>query len=88
VRTRTIVGVGALVYIPCCIGPILAVLGAIAALGVASSVLIGVAGLGIAAAAILAAVIVVRRRTRDASCVTSSDGADVPVPVELTSTRR
>jgi hypothetical protein len=88
VKTRAIVGLGALVCIVCCIGPILAVLGAIAALGVASTLLIGVAGLAIAAAAIVAAVIVVRRRARTASCETGIDGVEDRVPVELGETRR
>jgi membrane protein implicated in regulation of membrane protease activity len=85
-KTRTMISLGALACIPCCIGPILAVLAAIAALGVASTLLIGVAGLVIAAAAIAAAVIV-QRRARRASRETSSDGVDDPVPVELTPSR-
>jgi hypothetical protein len=87
-KTRTLIGLGALVCIPCCVGPILAVFGAVAALGGASIVLIGVTGLVIAAAAIVAAVIVVRQRARGASCDTSMDGVEDPVPVEFGATRR
>jgi hypothetical protein len=88
VKTRTTIGIAALVCIPCCIGPIVAVLGAVTALGVASTVLIGVAGLVIAAAAIVAAVIVVRQRARGASCETTIGGVEDGVPVELGATRR
>jgi hypothetical protein len=81
------IGLGALACIPCCVGPIIAVLGAITTLGVASTVLIGVAGLVIAAGAIVAAVIVLRQRARGASCEMGTDGVDDPVPVELGATR-
>ena len=61
----------------CCIGPILAVLGAIAALGLISTIFVGAAGLLIVAAAIVASV-AVRRRRRKAGA-TSPESA----PVEL-----
>jgi hypothetical protein len=87
-KTRTMIGIGALACIACCFGPILAALGAVAALGVASTVLIGGAGLVIVAAAIAAAVILVRRRARSTACENSTGDVDVPVSVELTPTRR
>ena len=62
----------------CCIGPILAVLGAIAALGVVSTIFIGAGGILIAAAAVVAFV-VVRRRRAAASCAVPPE----PVAVEL-----
>jgi hypothetical protein len=63
--------------VACCIGPILAVLGAIAVLGLVSTIFIGAAGLVIAAAAVAAFVIV--RRRRGTSCATVSE----TVPVAL-----
>jgi hypothetical protein len=68
--------------VACCIGPILGVLAAITALGFASTILIGAAGLIIAAAAATAFVLVRRKRT--SSCSTAAE----QVPVELTGTRR
>jgi len=75
---REILGFVAAACVACCIGPILAVLGAIAALGVGSTVSIGLAGL-LVGAALIAAVVVVRRRR-------SSVGATEPetVPIERT----
>jgi uncharacterized iron-regulated membrane protein len=60
----------------CCLGPILAVPGAIAALGLISTIFIGAAGLLIAAAAV-AAIVVVRRRRIDTQC--GAPPARVPV---------
>jgi hypothetical protein len=57
--------------VACCVGPILAVLGAIAALGVISTIFIGAVGLLPVAAAIVA-VIVVRRHRREA-CATLAE---------------
>jgi hypothetical protein len=74
VKTRTAVGLGAAACIPCCAGPILAVLGAVTALGLAASLVIGAAGLFLAAAAVAAAIFVRRRAHR----------AGAPVAVELT----
>ena len=71
-------GLAAAACVACCIGPILAIFGAIAALGVVSTLFIGAAGLLVTVAAIVA-VVVVRRRRSAASC-------DVPlehVPVEV-----
>ena len=79
---REVLGVAAAACVACCIGPILGVLAAIAALGLASTILIGVAGLLIAAAATTAFVLVRRKRT--SSCSTAVE----PVPVELTGTHR
>jgi hypothetical protein len=78
VKPRALIGLGLLACIPCCVGPILAVLGAVAALGVASTVLIGGAGLVITGAAIAAAVLVHRRARRDTI---------EPVAVELAPSR-
>ena len=64
---KSTLGIATLACVACCIGPILAVVGAIAALGVVSTIFIGAAGLLIAAAAI-AAFVVVRRRSRHTSC--------------------
>lgn len=75
---REILGFAAVACAACCIGPILGVLGAIAALGVISTLFIGVAGFAIAAGAIAVFVIVRRRRAR--MCATDSEH----VAVELT----
>jgi hypothetical protein len=82
VSRREVLGFAAAACVACCIGPILGVLAAIAALGLASSVLIGAVGLIVAAAAVAAFVIVRRRRT--SSCSTATE----QVPVELTGTNR
>jgi hypothetical protein len=81
VKTRTVVGLGALACLPCCAGPIVAALGAIAALGLASTLLIGAAGLVIAATAIVAAIFV--RRRAGATRGTMTDDSGAPVAVEL-----
>lgn len=73
---REIVGFAAAACVACCIGPILALLGAIAALGVAATVLIGLGGLAITAAAI-AGIVIARRRRRACPPI------PVAVPVEL-----
>jgi hypothetical protein len=77
-RTGSIVGIAAVVCIACCLGPILGVLGAIAALGLVSSVLIGAAGLLISAAAV-GAFVILRRRRRSIACALTPE----PVSVEL-----
>ena len=69
----------ALACAACCIGPILGVLSAIAALGVVSTVYIGLVGLAVTMAAV-AAIIVARKRRR--SCTTG----DVAVVVRRRST--
>jgi hypothetical protein len=71
----TSLGVAAVACVACCIGSIL---GAIAALGVVSTIFIGAAGLLIVAAAV-AAFIIVRRRRSHSTCGVEPD----PVPVEL-----
>ena len=71
-------GIAAVACVACCLGPILALLGAIAALGVVSTIFIGAAGLVITAAAI-ATVVVVRRRRTGASCAVPPER----VPVEV-----
>lgn len=77
-RPGPILGVVAAACVACCIGPILAVLGAIAALGVASTILIGALGLFVAALAI-GAFVMARRRRQHGGCTLPAD----PVPVEL-----
>jgi hypothetical protein len=54
VSTRQILGLAAAACLACCIGPILGVLAAIAALGLVSSLFIGAAALVVAAAAVAA----------------------------------
>ena len=65
-----ILGFGTAACVACCIGPILAVLGAISAAGVISTLAIGAAGLGIAAAGAVALVAV---RRRAAGCQPASN---------------
>ena len=78
---RGTLGLGAAACVVCCIGPILGVLGAIAALGLAASILIGVGGLIIAAVVTVSFVFI--RHRRRVSCAVASE----PVPVELVRTR-
>lgn len=78
----SILGLGAAACIACCAGPILAVLGGVSVAGIASTWLIGSAGLVIAAFA-AAAFVVIRRRRRRAVHGGVSRGE--PVQVELTS---
>ncbi len=76
-----IVGFGAAACVACCAGPILAFLGGLSIAGIASTWLIGGAGLAIAAVA-AAAFSVVRRRGQRSACA----GPDPePVPVKLLS---
>jgi hypothetical protein len=77
-----LVGLAAVACVACCIGPIVGALGGIAVLGLASTLLIGAAGLVIAAAAATVAVVVYRRRR-----ATLSPG-DVPVGWQLVSMGR
>jgi hypothetical protein len=74
---RQIIGLAAAACVACCIGPILGLLGAIATLGLVSSLFIGVAGVIVVAAAV-AAFIPLRRR-RGQRCRVDNG----PVPVEL-----
>ena len=76
---REILGFAAAACVACCIGPILGVL---AALGLASTLLIGAAGLIIAGAAATSFVLVRRKRT--SSCSTAAE----QVPVDLTAAHR
>jgi hypothetical protein len=77
VSNRRLLGFAALACVACCIGPILAVLGAIFAAGLASTMFIGAAGFVVAVAAVAAFIIVRRRRTP--VCATTAE----PVPVAL-----
>ena len=74
--TTPIVGIAALACAACCIGPILAVLGAIAALGLVATMILGAGGLLIAAAA-TAAFLLVRRRRRDTPRAVTPERATV-----------
>jgi hypothetical protein len=74
-----ILGLGAAACVACCAGPILAFLGGLSLAGLASTWLIGGAGLLIAAGAALGFLLV--RRRRRSACAVTPEG---PVPVELT----
>lgn len=74
-------GLGAAACAACCIGPILAVLGAITAGGMVSARFIGAVGLVVAALAAIAFVIV--QRQRRTAC-----RAPAPQPVKVLPTRR
>ena len=74
---RQVLGLAAVACAACCVGPILGVLGAVAALGLMSSLLIGSAGLVVAVAAAAAFIAVRRHRAKGCNLKTS------PVPVEL-----
>ena len=76
--TRQIVGLATAACVACCIGPIIGLLGAVAAAGIFSTIWTGLFGVAIAVGAITATVIVRRRRTR---CGT----AQIETPVALTS---
>jgi len=76
-----ILGVGAGACLACCAGPILALLGGLGIAGLASTLLIGAAGLAITAAAITAFVVVRRHRS---SCGQPDEG---PMPVAAPTTR-
>jgi hypothetical protein len=78
VSRREIIGFAAIACVACCIGPMLGVLGSIAALGAVSTVFIGVAGFALALAAIATFIVVRRRRAN--SCATDTD----PVAIKLT----
>ena len=76
---KSILGIAAVACVACCIGPVLGVLGGIAALGLLSTMFIGATGLLVGAAAI-AVLVIVRRRRINASCTSEPD----QVPVEIT----
>jgi hypothetical protein len=80
-ETGGLLAVAGVACVACCIGPIMAFLGGVTILGVASTTVIGIGGLFIAAMALGAALDLIRRR-RASSCA----GGAVPesVPVELT----
>lgn len=77
---RELLGFGAVACVACCVGPFLAAIGGIAALGAIGTVAFGVAALALAAVAITALAIV-RRRLRVRSL-------PEPTRVELGATRR
>jgi hypothetical protein len=63
VKPRALIAIAVGACAACCLSPLLAGLGAVAAFGLVSTLFIGVGGLVIAAGAVVAAVIV-RRRSR------------------------
>ena len=75
---RQMITLAAAACVACCIGPIIGLLGAVAAAGILSTIWTGLLGVAIAVGAITATVIVRRRRTR---CAT----AEIGTPVALTS---
>jgi mercuric ion transport protein len=74
----SVLGLGAAACVACCAGPILAFLGGLGIAGVASTLVIGAAGLLITAAAVTAIVVVRRGRT---SCEVPDVGlVEVAIP--------
>jgi mercuric ion transport protein len=71
-------GLGAAACVACCAGPILALLGSVGLAGVASTAVIGGAGLLVTALAI-AAYLLVRRRPRTCAVPASAVLVDSPV---------
>jgi hypothetical protein len=80
VTPRQLIGAATLACVVCCIGPLLSVLGGIAALGVLSRAFIGIGGLAIAVVAVLGVLVVRGRRRR---CAIS----EFETPVTLTTRR-
>ena len=78
---RHLIGLAAAACVACCIGPIVGVLGAVAAAGIVSTMWIGLFGVAIAMGAMTATVVVVRRRNRCAAAASET-------PVILTSNPR
>lgn len=78
----SIVGIGAAACVACCAGPILALLGGMSLAGLASTLVIGTAGVVIAVTA-LAGILGVRRRRVTAACQTTS-----PDPVAVATPSR
>lgn len=72
-----LIGLGAAACVACCAGPILAFLGGLTLAGAASTLVIGVAGLALAALA-AAAWLIVKRRGRD-RCAAAPPGEPVSV---------
>jgi hypothetical protein len=66
--TKSIVGIAAVACVACCIGPILGWLGALAALGLGSTLFIGAAGLLVAGGAVAVFVVARRRLSSNVSC--------------------
>ena len=78
-----VLGLGALACIGCCAGPVLAFLGGLSIAGLASTVLIGGAGLVVATAAAVG-YLIVRRRRALACKVTYADSVAVAPPTNRT----
>jgi hypothetical protein len=73
----SLLGIGAAACAACCAGPILAFLGGLSLAGLASTLVFGTVGLVVAVGAAVAALFVLRRRRRSASC--GIDQAPVPL---------
>jgi hypothetical protein len=81
-----VLGIAAAACVVCCAGPILALLGGLSLAALASTLVIGSAGVVIAVVAGLAFVVVRRRRT--ACGDNSGDSVPVPVPVPVAAPAR
>jgi hypothetical protein len=73
-----VLGLGTVACVACCAGPILAFLGGLSLVGVASTFLVGTVGLAITAVPIASIVLV--RRQRKSSAVTYDEVVRMPVP--------
>jgi hypothetical protein len=74
----SVLGIGVAACAACCIGPIVVFFGGLGVLGALSTIVVGMAGIGVALAAGTAH-FVLRRRQREAAC---SSGASPAVAVE------
>jgi hypothetical protein len=80
----SILGIGAAACVACCAGPILAFLGGLGIAGLASTLLIGTAGLLIAAAAGIALVVVRRRRRAGCAVPPHTGPVEIAEPIPRT----
>jgi hypothetical protein len=76
VSNRNILGIAALACVACCAGPILGVLGAGAALGVASTLFIGLVGVAFALATAVA-IVIIRKRHRTCGMTTTRTAVSI-----------
>ena len=77
--TRALVSLGGVAGVVCCIGPILAVLGAIGAATAISVAMFGIVGVGVALLAV-PAYLRHRRRSGDLRATDMADTVEVPAP--------
>ena len=75
-----IIGIGAAACVACCAGPILAFLSGLTIAGVSSTLVIGVAGLGLAAVAAAAWLILRRRGRHGCADAPTSEPVQVSAP--------